>query len=57
MQMNEIPEEECDDVLLALKSMYKVTQKLAFYFVPRDVMEEVLEASKLAERVIRQYKK
>jgi hypothetical protein len=48
--------EDCTELIIALERLYKTIQVVAFYFVPRDVMKEVIEASEHAERVLKEFK-
>lgn len=50
------PQADCHDLVEALERLYKTVQALAFYFVPRDVMKEVIEASEQAEKTLKKYK-
>lgn len=44
------------EVIAALEELYMITSKIAFYFVPQELMAELLDVSKSVEAALKKAK-
>lgn len=44
------------EVIEALEQLYDITSKIAFYFVPQELMSELLDVSKAVETALKKAK-